>query len=129
MPVDFLTEEREESYGRYVAEPSPADLARFFHLDDADRAVLADRRGDHNRLGFGLQLCTLRYLGVFLEDPTDVPPGVAAALAAQLGVADLACLDRYRVGETRWDHATEIRRRYGYYYSDTSVFGTSSTFD
>ncbi len=114
MPVDFLTTEREESYGRYVAEPSPADLARFFHLDDADRAVLADRRGDHNRLGFGLQLCTLRYLGVFLDDPTAVPPGVAAALAAQLGVADLVCLDRYRVGETRWDHAIEIRRRYGY---------------
>jgi len=71
-------------------------------------------RGDHNRLGFGLQLCTLRYLGVFLEDLTDVPPGVVAALTAQLGVADPACLGRYRVGETRWDHAVEIRRRYGY---------------
>jgi len=115
MPVDFLKEGRAAAYGRYVDEPTPAQLSRYFHLDDADLAVVRDRRGDHNKLGFGLQLVTVRFLGTFLVEPTSVPPDAVAHVAQQIGVADVSCLARY--GErppTVWEHAGEIQRRYGY---------------
>ena len=114
MPVSFLTAEQERRYGRYAGEPTADQLARHVHLDDADRELIGAKRWDHMRLGFAVQLGTVRFLGTFLEEPHGVPAGVAADLARQLDIGDMSCLARYAVGRARWQHAREIRERRGY---------------
>ncbi len=114
MPVEFLTDEEAAAYGRFASVPSRAELERAFFLDDVDKALIAKRRGDHNRLGFALQLSTVRWLGTFLTDPLDMPDEVVAYLADQLGIADVSCVGRYvERRTTRFEHVEEIKSALG----------------
>ena len=113
--MGFLTPEQRQCYGNYESEPTPIQLARYFHLDDIDKKSVLIRRGNHNRLGFALQLVSVRFLGTFLENPIDVPLGVVTEIATQLGIVEIKCLPHYlKRPLTRWEHQNEIKQRYGY---------------
>ncbi len=115
MPVEFLSDEQAAAYGRFDGELSSAELERFFFLDDADRRLVGRRRGEHTRLGFAVQLGTVRFLGAFLADPLEVPWGVVVYLAGQLGVADPSVLKRYTErAKTPLEHTWQIRAALGY---------------
>lgn len=115
MSVRFLTEEYQAHYGHYVGEPTALQLARYFHLDDLALQLVKQRRGDHNRLGFAIQLGTVRFLGTFLSNAIDVPVNVVNYLASQLNIIDTNCLSHYlhRVN-TQWEHTQIIKESYGY---------------
>ncbi len=115
MPVDFLTQEQEQCYGRYNGDPSEAQLAKYFYLNEDDLDQVRLRRGDHNRLGFALQVCTVRFLGTFLANPLDIPLSAVAFVATQLSIKDVSCLAHYMGRETTHrEHAGEIQQIYEY---------------
>ncbi len=105
---------RPQDYGQFTRDLSPDELAGCFCFSDDDQRQIARRRGDANRLGFAVQLGTVRYLGRFLENPASVPAHVVAWVAREIGVAASVDLAGYGEGEWRWSHQAEIRRLYGY---------------
>jgi Domain of unknown function (DUF4158) len=114
VPVEFLSDAEAAAYGRFGGPPSRAELERVFFLDDADRALIVGHRGAYNRLGFALQLTTVRSLGLFLADPLEVPGVVLDYLAGQLEIVDASCVARYMERRTtRFEHAEEIKRARG----------------
>jgi len=48
------------------------DLIRHYTFSDTDLAIIRQRRGPANRLGFAVQLCYLRFPGIILG--VDQPP-------------------------------------------------------
>lgn len=65
MSVDFLTSEQKAQYGKFTEEPRAEQLAKYFWFDDRDRIIIFQLRSESNRLGFAIQLGTVRFLGTF----------------------------------------------------------------
>lgn len=113
-----------EAYGKFAEESTRPELERFFYLDDVDRALIGKRRGDQDRLGFALQMCTVRYVGLFLEDPLVVPWPVIEHLGQELGIEDVSCIKQYTERlKTAYEHAWEIRDAYGYHQYEDPEWG------
>lgn len=117
MPVEFLSDEQASAFGRFVEDDlSRQDLERFAWLDDADLAVIAEHRGDANRLGFAVQLTSVRMVGTFLPDPLAVPWALVSFLAEQLVIDNPSAVTSYTVTreKTPYEHQWEITKRYGF---------------
>jgi TnpA family transposase len=115
MPVEFLTSEQRAQYGQFVVEPSPEQLAKYFLFDDHDLELILRHRGRHNRLGFAIQLGIVRFLGTFITDLTNIPLSVCHYVAKQLKVGfSIDDITNYSLGESRWDHTSEICKFFGY---------------
>ena len=77
-----------------------------------DQTGIDIQRRGYNRLGFALQLSTVRFLGTFLANPLDVPLGVVNFVAGQLAVKGSASLDKYMERkQTRYAHCIEIQQQ------------------
>lgn len=109
LPVAFLTAEQQKRYGRFAGDPAPEQLDRFFHLNEDDLEFV---RGN---LGRALQLGTVRFLGTFLNNVSDVPASVVRYVAHQICEHDpFGFLETYGQSQMSRLHVREIRGEYGY---------------
>jgi len=115
MPVDFLSPTQRENYGKYPDDLTSEFIANYFFLDDQDREWIENKRGQFSRLGYALQLTTVRFIGTFYSDLTIIPHKIIERIATQVNVDDIQnCLERYQQSEQKWRHTSEIRARYGF---------------
>ena len=68
MPIQIFTEAERTKLDAFPEEITHDDLITFFTLSEADREQLPFFSAPHNRLGFAIQLCTLRFMGFVPEE-------------------------------------------------------------
>lgn len=93
-------------------------LRKYFTLTRADLEQVEQCRGPANKLGFAVQLCTLRWRGYFLPDTREVASSVTEMIGSQLGLLPIS-LDAYPQNEkTRFEHLDRIRQHLGFVRCD-----------
>jgi len=108
MPIKYFTESERKRLDNFPAEIQHKDLVTFFTLSASDKKQIPIYSAPYNRLGFALQLCTIRFLGFVPDELTRTPSAVVEYLAHQLNI-DASVLSEYptRV-QTRTDHLMSI---------------------
>lgn len=108
---------------RLLAFPTEErDLARHYTLTGEDLKLIDLRRRDHNRLGFAVQLCFLRYPGRVLAEEEVPPSHIIEFIAAQLGIPSSAFVEYAKRDETRREHLLEIQKKFGLRPFDASLY-------
>ena len=95
--------ERQRSSLFELPTDEPAML-RHYTLADDDLEIIRARRRPHNRFGFALQLCALRYPGRLLTPGEVIPMEITRFLAAQLGLKSDDLAGYASREETRHEH-------------------------
>jgi TnpA family transposase len=89
------------------------ELIRRYTLTKTDLAFVRQHRGNHNRLGIAVQMCSLRFPGRVLGENERPPDRLLDLVAAQLGIS-VAAWDIYaQRDETRREHLLELLSRLG----------------
>ena len=114
MPGQFLTKAERKNLQSFPLSPTDSDIITFFTLSAEDLALIKQRSGDYNRLGFALQLGALRYLGFVPDNLKSAPNPIVNYLARQLQV-NPKLLSRYGKREkTRTQQLRQIQAYLGF---------------
>jgi hypothetical protein len=93
-----------------LAFPEAVDeLIRHYTFSEADLAVIRQRRGAHNRLGFAVQLCYLRHPGFALPPEGEPPPHLLEFIGRQLRLDPALWSGYAQRPETRREHLAELQ--------------------
>ena len=111
--------EREELLALPVDE---LECAQHYTLSDSDLAIIRQRRGEENRLGFAVQLCYLRFPGRALGVDEYPDAALLELLVKRLGIR-AECWDEYaKRPQTRVEHFAELQTWLGLRTFDLSDY-------
>jgi len=114
MPVQLFNEAERDQRDRFPQGIAYEDLIIFFTLSESDRHSIPRYSAAHNRLGYALQLCALRFMGFVPDDLSSAPPEAVAFVAQQLDVEPTVLKAYGKRAHTRQDHLQAVQAHLGY---------------
>ena len=95
-----------------------SELIRLYTFSEQDLSAIKQRRGNANRVGFAVLLCSLRYPGQALSACERPPNSFLRMVASQLGINEKVWDQYGEREETRREHLSELRA-----FLDLTPFG------
>jgi TnpA family transposase len=89
--------------------PTKHDLRLHYTLSENDLAIIRRKRGPHNRLGFAVQLCYLRFPGQAMTLEAEPSAEMLTHVAEQVLVHPNAWTEYAARDETRREYALELQ--------------------
>jgi TnpA family transposase len=112
MPARTLLSSEQRT--RLFSTPTdPSEMVRHYTLGADDLALVRTKRRSVNRVGFGVQLCLLRYPGFGMGPAEQPSEAMIAFVAHQLGVPPADFADYAQRDQTRREHVVELQRYLG----------------
>ncbi|HDZ39209.1 MAG TPA: DUF4158 domain-containing protein, partial [Marinobacter sp.] len=84
-------------------------LIQHYTFSESDLSAIRQRRGLHNRFGFAVQLCYLRYPGIALPTNAEPPASLLTLIGQQLGIGPEIWPRYAKRPETRREHLVELQ--------------------
>ena len=106
---ELLTEQQRLDFS--APATNERTMVRYYTLSADDLALIDQRRGDHNRLGFAILLCYLRFPGRVLLEGEKPPMAMLNFVAGQLSLNSEFFASYAQRDETRRAHLVEIQAR------------------
>jgi TnpA family transposase len=112
---ELLSPSLRAQFTEIPATISLRDIARYYTLSVDDLKIINRRRRSHNRLGFAVQLCYLRFPGHPFSFGEQIPESVLSYIANQVAVDPSVMTEYARDREpTRSEHLREIEKAFGF---------------
>jgi len=90
------------------------EFKSYFSFSTEDIELINKHRGMPNRMGFGVQLCLVRYPGIPLSDDLEIPRYLLEYIGAQLEIPAVEFKNYGKGKNTLFSHLTEICTYYNY---------------
>lgn len=103
------------------------EIIRLYSLSPQDLAIIRQRRGATNRLGFATQLCSLRYPGHVIGPNEDPDRRMMSMISRQLRIDEVLWGEYAKRDETRREHLQAIIAIYGYRQFNAADYRSLST--
>ncbi|EGO9014440.1 Tn3 family transposase, partial [Enterococcus faecalis] len=125
---ELLTADQREEFVRIPLDMTERELEIYYTFSQYDLEIINRHRRDHNRLGFAVQLCVLRYPGWSLSYVEPIPDLVIQYIAKQIN-ADPDSFSLYAKRDpTKHEHLEEIRQVFGYQNFSPSKYRKTAQF-
>ncbi|MHA5077983.1 DUF4158 domain-containing protein [Bacillus anthracis] len=110
---ELLTDIQRTFFYKIPSQMDERELIRYYTLSDEELQIVNQQRGDHNRLGFAIQISYPRFPGRPLLAKEKIPQFLVNFLAKQIGVASWEVQNYARTRDTtRREHVNKIRNLY-----------------
>jgi TnpA family transposase len=103
-----------ERDGLLILPDTKDELIKHYVFSESDLAIIRQRRGSSNRLGFAVHLCYMRYPGLILGVDDEPFPPLLRMVAAQLMIPAEHWNDYGQREQTRREHLLELQTIFGF---------------